>query len=367
VNSCERIKTLLAFQEPDRIGKTDAYWEDTLARWHTEGLPLDANVKDYFGFDIEPVFLDASLRMPERLIEETNEYTVREDKIGYTAKQWKGRAGALGYLDHVIKTRDDWERLKGRLTLDFGGTSRIHTTSYFKPFVTYPSWAEMGDRFRQVRATGRYVLLHVYGPWEATWRKHGFELSLMNIALDPPFIAAMCDAHVNLVIDTLERARADGIVPDGLFLVEDLGINTGLMFSPRAYDQVVYPAHKRLGDYLHQRGITYFIHSDGDIRTLIPRLIEAGVQVLQPMEAKSHLDVRELKAVYGRDLVFFGNIDVRKMSASKAELEEEVRSKLEVAMRGGGYIYHSDHSVPPTVSFENYVFLMELLDRYGQY
>ena len=93
----------------------------------------------------------------------------------------------------------------------------------------------------------------------------------------------------------------------------------------------------------------------------------AGVQVLQPMEAKSHLDVRELKAEYGRDLVFFGNIDVRKMSASQAELEEEVRSKLEVAMRGGGYIYHSDHSVPPTVSFENYVFLMELLDRYGHY
>lgn len=367
MNSRERIKAILAFQESDRIGKTDAYWEDTLTRWHGEGLPPDADVKDYFDFDIEPIYLDASLRMPEKLLEDTAEYTIREDKLGYTAKQWKGKSGALGYLDHVIKTREDWDRLKGRLTVDFGGTSRIHTVSYFEPFVAYPSWAEMGAIFQQVRATDRYVLLHVYGPWEATWRKHGFDTGLMNMALEPDLVREMCDTHVDLVIATLKRAHEEGIVPDGLFLVDDLGMNTGLMFSPRTYDKVVYPAHKRLGDYLHNRDITYFIHTDGDIRTLIPRLIDAGVQVLQPLEAKSYMDVRALKAEYGRDLVFFGNIDVRKMSASKAELEDEVRTKLDIAMRGGGYIYHSDHSVPPTVSFENYLFLMELLDRYGHY
>lgn len=367
MNSRERIKTLLAFREPDRIGKTDAYWEDTLARWHEEGLPREVDVRDYFAFDIEPIFLDASLRMPEKLLEDTAEYTIREDKLGYTAKQWKDKAGALGYLAHAVTSREDWDRLKGRLAVDFGGTSRIHTVSYFEPFVRYPSWPEMGAAFRELLAKERYVLLHVYGPWEATWRKHGFDRALMNLVLEPDLIAEMCEAHVDLVIGTLERAREEGIVPDGLFLVEDLGMSTGPMFSPRAYDRIVFPAHKRLGDYLLRHGITYFVHSDGDIRALIPRLIDAGVQVLQPLEAKSRLDVRELKARYERDLVFFGNIDVGKMAASRAELEAEVRSKLEVAMRGGGYIYHSDHSVPPTVSFENYLFLMDLLNRYGSY
>jgi uroporphyrinogen decarboxylase len=233
--------------------------------------------------------------------------------------------------------------------------------------VTYPSWAEMGRTFTDLRQQERFILLHVYGPWEATWRKHGFEESLVTLALEPDFIAAMCEAHTDLVIGTLDRAREVGIAPDGLFLVEDLGMNTGLMFSPRAYERVVFPAHQRLGEYLHRHGIAYFIHTDGDIRALIPRLIQAGVQVLQPMEAKSHLDVRELKREYGRDLAFFGNIDVRKMTASRAELEEEVRTKLDIAMRGGGYIYHSDHSVPPTVSFDTYRFLMELLNIYGCY
>ncbi|MCD6291144.1 MAG: hypothetical protein J7M34_11625 [Anaerolineae bacterium] len=363
----DRIRTLLSFQEPDRIGLADAFWVDTLARWREEGLPADVDPSDYFGFDFDSLFLDASLRLPERLLEETEEYTIREDKHGFVAKQWKGRAGALGYLDHSVKTREDWARLKHRLAVDFGGTSRIHYVSYFEPFVTYPSWEEIAGYYRELRRRERFILLHVYGPFEATWRKHGFEATLMDIAADPGFIADMARAHVDLIIGTLDKAREYGIEPDGLFLVEDLGMTTGPLFSPRSYEEILFPEHRRLGDYLRSRGIYYFMHSDGNIRTLIPRLIEAGIQVLQPLEAKAGLDVRDLKREYGRDLAFMGNISVRKMSASRKDLEEEIRSKLEVAKRGGGYIYHSDHSVPPTVSFANYVYLMELLHEYGRY
>jgi uroporphyrinogen decarboxylase len=109
------------------------------------------------------------------------------------------------------------------------------------------------------------------------------------------------------------------------------------------------------------------MHSDGDMCRFIPRLIESGVQVLQPLEAKAGLDVRKLAGEYGRTLALMGNIDVRKMSGTAAEIEEEVRSKLTVAMQGGGYIYHSDHSVPPTVSFEQYCRLISLVDQYGTY
>jgi uroporphyrinogen decarboxylase len=367
VNSKERIQTLLSFEEPDRIGLTDGCWEDTLHRWREEGMPADVALRDYFGFDFDYLYIDASLRLPERLLEDTEAYTIREDKHGFVAKQWKGRAGALGYLDHRVKSREDWEQLKGRLVVGYGGTSRVHTTSYFSPFVEYPSWERMAARFREIQRGGRFILLNVYGPWEATWRRHGFEASLMDMAADPGWMADMFRAHTDLVIETLEVAAGYGIVPDGLFLIEDLGMNTGTFYSPHTYQTTLFPEHRRLGDYVRATGMRYFIHTDGDIRTFIPRLIEAGIQVLQPLEAKAGLDVRQLKPQYGTDLAYMGNIDVRKMSASPAELEDEVRSKLEVAMPGGGYIYHSDHSVPPTVSWSNYVTLMELLGRYGSY
>jgi uroporphyrinogen decarboxylase len=79
------------------------------------------------------------------------------------------------------------------------------------------------------------------------------------------------------------------------------------------------------------------------------------------------LDVRELKPRYGPRLILYGNIDVRKLSGTKADIEEEIRTKLPLAKAGGGYIYHSDHSVPHTVSFENYCFAVDLLRRYGSY
>jgi hypothetical protein len=197
LTSRERVQKLLAFEETDRIAKQDAYWEDTLTRWHGEGLPVDANVKEYFGLDFDNIYIDASLRLPERLVEETDEFTVREDKHGFVGKQWKGKAGALGYLDHTIKTRQDWEQHRHRLAVDFGGTSRVHHISYFEPFTAYPTWEEMGEIFQSMRKNERFILLHVYGPHEANWRRHGFEETLVDMALDPGFIAEMSLAHAD--------------------------------------------------------------------------------------------------------------------------------------------------------------------------
>ena len=367
LTSRARIRRLIAHQEADRIGLWDAYWEDTLTRWVQEGLPPETSPQRLLDFDFDILYLDASLRLPERLIEDTPEYTIREDKHGFVAKQWKGRAGALGYESHAVGDMADWQRLRPNLTVDYGGTARIGPASYFEPFTAYPSWEEMVVRLQAMQAAGRYLLLHVYGPFEATWRKHGFEASLMDLVLEPALMADMFEAHADLVIATLERAKAYGIVPDGLFLVEDLGANTGTLFAPRQYRELLHPAHKRVGDYLHTAGITYFIHSDGDMRVLIPDLITAGVQVLQPMEAKLGLDVRVLKAEYGADLCFMGNIDATRMDGDPAEVEAEIRDKITAAKVGGGYIYHSDHSVPPTVSWARYRWIIERVRHYGTY
>jgi uroporphyrinogen decarboxylase len=367
MNSRDRIKTLITFHEPDRIGKQDAFWEDTLDRWHAEGMPSEVDAGDYFGFDFVNLYIDASLRLPDKLMEDTPEYTVREDKHGFIAKQWKGKAGALGYLEHRVNTFEDWTEVRGRLDVDFGGVSRINDISYFEPFVEWPSWDEIALKFHQIHQRGKFVLLHVYGPHEANWRKHGFEENLKDMLLRPDLLIDMSRTHVELIIQTLEKAKTFGIIPDGLFMAEDLGVNTGPMFSPKAYRQILFPEHRRLGEYLSAQGITYFIHTDGDVRQLIPMLIEAGVQVLQPMEARAGMDVRQLKKEYGRDLTFMGNISVENICSPTERLEEEVRSKLEVAMVDGGYIYHSDHSIPSSVSLSDYQYLMRLLDRYGQY
>ncbi|MCB9450678.1 MAG: hypothetical protein H6672_04520 [Anaerolineaceae bacterium] len=363
----DRIRTLLAHTEADRIGLWDAYWEDTLIHWEQQGLTPGTSPTTYFDMDFENLYMDASLRLPERLLEDHPEYTIREDKHGFVAKQWKGRSGALGYLQHNVQTEQDWQQLRERLDVNFGDTARIGLESYFTPFHTFPTWEELQVQFAAMRARGKYILLHVYGPIEATWRKHGFEDTLMNLALNPNWMREMFETHIDLVIGTLQKAQAYGIVPDGLFLVDDRGINTGPMFSPRTHRELVTPCDRRLAEYLHGAGIHFFMHSDGDIRRLLPDMVGAGLQVLQPMEAKAGMDVRQLKQEYGRDLSFMGNINATLMHGDLAILEAEIRDKITVARAGGGYIYHSDHSVPPTVTWERYRWMMERIRYYGTY
>jgi len=89
----ERVAILLQFKEPDRIGPEDEYWIDTLSR-REEGLPVTATPSDYFSFDFDRLYVDASLRLTPEISAETDEYTIREDKHGYTAKVWKGKCVA---------------------------------------------------------------------------------------------------------------------------------------------------------------------------------------------------------------------------------------------------------------------------------
>jgi uroporphyrinogen decarboxylase len=78
------------------------------------------------------------------------------------------------------------------------------------------------------------------------------------------------------------------------------------------------------------------------------------------------MDVAEIKHRFGSQLVLQGGIDVRKM-IQPDKIEEEIRTKLAAAKPGGGYIYHSDHSVPDNVSFADYCRVVALVKHYGRY
>jgi len=102
-----------------------------------------------------------------------------------------------------------------------------------------------------------------------------------------------------------------------------------MLFSPRSWRQIIKPHMDRLGQFLHGHGITFWMHCCGNAEAIFEDLIECGLDVIQPLEAKSGLDVRKLRDKYGKRLTFFGNIDVRIMAdGTDEDIEEEIRSKL---------------------------------------
>ena len=72
---------------------------------------------------------------------------------------------------------------------------------------------------------------------------------------------------------------------------------------------------------------------------------------------------KKVKKKFGKDMAYMGNIDVRQLSKSREDIDTEINEKIIPAMKGGGYIYHSDHSIPPEVSLDNYIYLMKKLDN----
>jgi len=336
---------------PDRVPADDSYWETTVERWRAEGLPAGSTPAEYFDNDIAKISGDYTLRMPVRVVAEDGSGRTYWDANGalrrdlHLADGWTSQ-----WLDFTIKSADDWKRHRHLAAFD---ESRIGP--------------EASQEYAMARSRGKAVLYSGHAVFHPTWEKIGMEHEMMLMLENPELIHDLYSAQVKLMIDIFEGLRRRGIEFDGVFLADDLGYRVSPLISPALYRELVMPHHRALCAYFAERGLATTLHSDGNIAPLIPLFIQAGFRGLHPLEVKSGLDVRELKRRYGTGLVLWGNIDVRKLSGTPEEIEEEITSKLPVAMEGGGYIYHSDHSVPHTVSLASYARARELVDRIGRY
>ncbi len=354
MSSRERIRVTLERGVPDRVPMLDiTFWPDTLVRWVGEGFPEAADPADYFGLDrIERFGFDCSLQLPVEPIEETERYRIYRNANGLLVKEWKDSYAPPARLDCSVKSWDEWLLVKPRLQ---AGPDRIA--------------AQMLDLYHTWRERDLFVVVEPVEPmWYVLDHLMGFGNALPLIAEQPDLIADIVSTCTDFVLEMCQLCIERGIRFDGLWFFSDLCYKNGMLFSPQAYRELLMPCHRKVKAWCDLQGIPLLLHCDGDVRQFIPLLIEAGFDAIQPLEARAGNDVRELKRLYGTQIVFFGNISADVMATgSDEQLEEEIRSKLCVAMEGGGYMYHSDHSIPPTVSLARYTRVLELVRRYGTY
>jgi len=318
----------------------------------------DVDPADYFDFDLSYMWLDASPRFPQEILHRAAGMITYRARFGSTVRKQDGRSGSMEFSDHVPTDRQAWDRIKPRFALspDPAEPARIDDASYFAHFDPYPSWNEAVDKYERLRAKDRYMLFGLYGPWEAAWRHRGLDKLLLDVALDPDWIRDMADTYVDLVLAILGRCLELGMKPDGVFIIEDLGSTRSLLFSPASWRATVGPSFARLGEFLGRHGIHFWMHSCGAIHPIIDDLVERGLTVLNPLQVAAGMDAAKLRERYGKRLAFFGNIDIHKMTGPQDAIEEELRRKVPLA-RQGGYIFQSDHSVPPTVTFDRYCWI----------
>ncbi len=145
-----------------------------------------------------------------------------------------------------------------------------------------------------------------------------------------------------------------------------MGYKNSQFFSPRMYRDLLKPVHKRACDWAHSRGLKVHLHSCGDIRPLVPHLVEIGVDMLNPLEVKAGVNPAVLKAEWGDRLAFHGGLDAV-LYGRPEELWAEMERLIPIMKAGGGYVISSDHSVPDSVTLQQFGEFVTLAKKLGSY
>ena len=146
-------------------------------------------------------------------------------------------------------------------------------------------------------------------------------------------------------------------------------MDSGPFMKPEIYRKLFKPRHSLLCDYVHTHSKMHtFLHSCGSIYKLMPDLIEAGYDILNPVQINTRdMEPARLKDEFGRDITFWGGgVDTRTIlnKASPQKVKDHVRQNIETFAPGGGFVFGTVHNVMPDVPPENFTAMFEAVDEY---
>jgi uroporphyrinogen decarboxylase len=201
----------------------------------------------------------------------------------------------------------------------------------------------------------------------------GFEQFYVDLAVNHGFLAYLLDRLVEFKCAFWERALTElGDLVDVVLEADDMAGQQSLLFSPETYRKIVKPRHKKLFSCIKEKApVKLFFHSCGAIRPLIGDLIEAGIDILNPVQiSAAGMDLKELKREFGRDLVFWGGgVDTQSVlgEGTPEEVKEDVRRNIEALAPGGGFVFAAVHDIQANVPPENIMAMWETWKAYGVY
>lgn len=185
-----------------------------------------------------------------------------------------------------------------------------------------------------------------------------------------PLVAQAIIAHLLEVYKGIYGLFLDAVGPY-VHMVEvgdDLGAQQNPLVSPKMYRQFIKPAQKELYGLIHAKAphARLFHHTDGAVFNLLPDLIEAGVDVLNPTQTSAKgMDGERLKATFGSQLTFHGTVEGVEGDVSVDEVVAEVRNRIDVFAPGGGFVLAScNHMID--VKPENIIAMFETAREYGR-
>jgi len=352
MNTYERLKLVYDHKEPDRIPIIDTPWAGTIRRWKREGMPDDVDWRDYFGVDkIETIHVDSSPQFETKVLEETPRYKIYTTEWGATLKNFKEEDSTPEFIDFKIKDAEKWKYAKERM----------------QPTDDRIPWNRLINMFPLWRSQGCWIQAQFWFGFDIThsWTV-GTETLLIAMATEPEWVTEMFETELTMCMKLFDKVWDAGYRFDSIYWPDDMGYKNNQFFSLQMYRELLKPFHKRAIDWAHNKGIKAYLHSCGNINPFIPELVEIGLDALNPLEVKAGMKPDEIKKDYGDKLVLYGGINA--VLWDKPDMIKEEMSRLIPIMKqNSGYIFGSDHSIPNSVSLEDFRQIVAYAKKLGAY
>ena len=234
-------------------------------------------------------------------------------------------------------------------------------------------WQKLRENTLRLRQNTDKALLVVCGcnlfEWGTFLRR--IDNFLMDLITDPHNVEILLDQLMIRHLATLEKVcDAVGDIVDIIRFGDDLGMNTGPFMDAGTYRELFKPRHKILCDYVktHSKMHT-FIHSCGSISMLMPDMIEAGIEIFNPVQTRTYnMEPDFLKQEFGKDCTFWGGgiETVGTLNIGTPEqIRDQVLERMEIFSSGGGYVFNTVHNILPDVPPQNIIAMFDAVKQFN--
>lgn len=345
----QRFLAVAQHQPADRgILCQERFWPETLQRWRGEGMPdgfdfgwdYDDDRDSMGALGINLGFLPA---WETGVVTDEGATQLMRDEYGVIKRIWKGQTGMPQFVSFPVRNRADWESVRERLSANV--------------FGRFPAdWAARIQRANAADYPISFGGTHLCGFFSFLRELFGDEVYYVFYD-DPELVRDMLAFQAERLSALLRRA-ATQVRIDRLFIWEDMAYKTGPLLGPEQWREFLLEPYQRYTAVARECGIHIIdVDSDGNIETLIPLWLEAGVTMLHPFEVAAGMDIVKTKREYGNRLAVRGGVDKRALASGPDAIDREL-ARIRPAVEAGGCIPAVDHSVPPDVSWASFQYYL---------
>jgi len=369
MTSRERIKKALNFKKPDKVpidfGGTivtcldiEAH-ENLLKHFDLKGEA--GPVIDYTMGTVEPVeelksiFGADTMRVGLNVIEPKIKSNVFEDGFGIGFK----KAEPHEYFDVIFNPLKD------------AGITDLKTMKLPDPDKE-ELYKGLKEKARDLYLNTEYALAADFGVpgfYETSQKLRGYEDLACDLLLDTDFVRALYDKLLELQKRWFKNyLECVGEFVEVIGYADDLGMQDRPQISPDVYRAIIKPYHKETFSFIHkQADVKILMHSCGAIEPLIEDLIDAGVDVLNPLQTKAKgMELDVLIRKYGGRVAFWGGLDEQEILpfGTKEEIEDEVKRLMKTMGKNGGYVFGPGHNIQADTNPESVIAMYEAAKCY---